>query len=349
MAGRPRTRAREAAAEAAAAGAIPDSGVVSPLPPDARAHHAHAHTRARVQGQPNPQLGAAPPPAPPAAGRHWQNPGPQLRAVLDAAQADQAAAFAAQLGQGVAVRLERTRPTWCAGWLEDLELETGSLGEVFGYIAQEHGGQTYRVSVLHPSGAPMASAQVRIAGPPREQGRPIDRRRWEAAMLGEQPSATAAAPRPERDRAPAPAIDAMGLLGMFLAEQKETRNAMVEAMREASRVSAERQTELLTTFGETLGRERGARSLTAQLGELREGISAVEELRGAVAEVDPDKTTGSVGDAFKHEIARSLARKVAGDFVDDGAAAKPNGKSAATTAAAGPSIPDAETAPRGQA
>lgn len=342
MAGKPRTRAREAAAAAAALGAIPDSGVVSPLDPDARTHHA----RARARGEPNPRLDGPPGPAPPAAGRHWGNPGPQLRAVLDAGQAQQAAAFGAQLGQGVAVRIERTRPTWCGGWLEDLELETGGLSELFGYIAGEHGGATYRCSVLHPSGAPMATAQIRIAGPPREQGRPIDRRRWDAAMLGEQPGAAAAAPRPERAPAPAPGIDALGLLGMFLSEQRETRNAMVEAMRETAKVAAERQTELLTTFGQTLSRERGATSLTAQLGELRDGIQAVEDVKAAVADTLPEAPepgeAPSAGSEFKSELGRAFGRKIATEIAGE-LGAKPNGRPAA---AAAPPIPDAETAPR---
>lgn len=332
MAGRPRTRAKR---EATAGEPIPDAEGVPADPTRARAPAHDARTHARVRVAPAPRAGS---------GKAWEHPGPALRAAMDERNAAQIDTFASLLGAGVQLRIERLRPTWCAGWLEDTELDEGALGELLAYVRDEWGGQKYRVSILHPqTGHTMHSVALPpISGPPREQGKIITREVYEARMEGRD-----VAPGPRATPAPAsttaPAIDPLALMDRFFDLHEKSSKATVEAVREVARVGQERQTELLTTFDRNYQRQGEQKSLRAQLGELRESVSAVEELRDELTPELDDAPEDSSTSPLVDEAKRQFVKRI---FDEDGvsSSARPVNGNPAPTPKPSSNIPDAGAA-----
>ncbi len=265
MAGTPQKRARRAAARG------------EPL--NAPAHDADAHTHAR---------------APARAYQAATPPGPATRATVDQLGADQLADLAAALQPGVTVRVERTRPTWCAGWVEELDLEAAGLGELYEYLADEHGGLAYRVTALYADGKPLYTAQLRVAGAPREHGTPINRREWEANMRGEEHMApVVAAAAAAGVTGPS---EMMQFLGLFLKESRESRNDVLTAVKEVTGQSATNTTALMTALTDQANKAREGNTLPAQIGELTAGMKAVEDLKETVAATTiPRGLTASLG------------------------------------------------------
>lgn len=284
MAGSPQKRARRAAARG------------EPL--NAPAHDAHTPARA---------------PAPARAYQAATPPGPATRATVDQLGADQLADLAAALQPGVTVRVERTRPTWCAGWVEELDLEAAGLGELYEYLADEHGGLAYRVTALHHDGKPLYTAQLRVAGPPREHGTAINRRQWEANMRGEEVGPAVITPT----AAPAAGLGGLAglteFLGLFLAEARESRNHVFESVKVVTDKSSDNVTALLAALSDQANKAREGNTLPAQIQELTAGMAAVEELKDTVASNIPkpaDDAPLSATEDMVREAGRAFVRNV---------------------------------------
>lgn len=297
MAGSPRKRARRE--REAAAGEPPihgGAGAPAPIP----------------EAEPvAPSLGGRRRPTPraapnayhrPASGSGWDlGSGPESRRVIDSQRADVIAGLGAALGSSVTIRIFRTRPSWCAGFLEDSTAEIETVGELLDYLREEYGGLRYKIQALSPRGDPMFEATIPIAGPPREQGRLINREAWEAFARGEQyrppvsvqaPAAAPASP------ASGPAVDVTALLGMIISESRANNAAILESMRHQSEAQQRQNTEIIRAMqgpsqGATLA--ESFRGVAAAAGELGKVGKALRQLAppapadgGAASAPDPD-------------------------------------------------------------
>ncbi len=230
-------------------------------------------------------------PAGPAAPARAEGPAAATRRIVDDAQAEQLGKLADTIGAGMTVRLERVRPSWCAGWVEDRELDTADLGELYAEVAATWGGERYRVTVIHPSGQVLHTATIRIAGPPRLHGARINRRAWDAALQGTEldqggvPTAAAVV---------APAAGALEQLGgevsflkLFLDEQSKSRDHIYGTVERMAQTHAKQTHELIEAFAKEATQNRERTSLTGQLAEVAESMQAVDGLRTAVADSIP--------------------------------------------------------------
>lgn len=274
MSGSPRKRAAREAREVVAAAAANTSHV-----PDARegVTPTPAQSARTVARGPTPIRQTAP--------------GPAVRKAADNAQAAAAATLADELQPGTVVRIERTKPTWCAGWLEDFVLEDGQSAELRDYIREEYGGRTYRLTMLAADNSVLWTTRVPIAGRPREDGRNIDRDEWEGVTSKQEtpPAATGIA-------------DAGGMLGaiMPLFEKmmdisKSASAAQLEAVHEAVRSSERNQGELMKQLAQTRADERRENSLPGQLQALAESTESVRALGAVFAGDDEPKESGLAG------------------------------------------------------
>jgi len=62
--------------------------------------------------------------------------GASSRAAADSAAATELNGLAQALRPGAQVRIERVRPSWAAGWIEDLTLDVGGLGELYEHLQE---------------------------------------------------------------------------------------------------------------------------------------------------------------------------------------------------------------------
>ena len=219
--------------------------------------------------------------------------------------------LSAVLRPGVTLRIERTRPTWAAGFLEDYPIEVGdALRSLLEHLRDEHGGQHYRLTVLGAGEQALYSGSLPIAGPVRDRGKPITREAWESP----------------RERNPAPVVQpaqggsdlasivgmlggAIGPLFTFLQKQSDRASQQtIDAVRDMARTS-QRQTSELTNAVLQIRTDTQQRSgLAGQVSELIEGISAVDDLRSRVGtgersgSGDPkeDEMSGALREAAKH-------------------------------------------------
>jgi hypothetical protein len=259
MAGRPKRRALQAVA--APLGEIPEalSGASTGT------HDARAHERTGPRARPHPRPVQA------------SAPGPITRGVADQTAGSELAELARLLRPGTTVRLERMRPSWCAGWLEDIELEAGGMRDLYDHVRNEWGGQRYRMQVLMPSGQVAFTSSLNISGPPLHEGRRIDRDEWE----GYGSSSRRANPQAQQQRAPAK-DDLTGILGVFkliMDTQSESTKQSLESVRELVRNSAAQNQDLIEALANRDGERAGRTSLREQLGEIVEATQAIEGVR----------------------------------------------------------------------
>lgn len=274
MAGKPIKRAR-VLAEALRANGIDPDNLTTPAPPTAPRSVPNVQTldtdppRARVHAreerQPTPIRTAGP------SGAH-------TRSAVDRQTADDLDRLAQQLRPGLTVRIERTRPTWAAGWIEDMPLDDHDLAAVLEYVSAEHGGQTYRASVISHEGAILYSSRLCIAGPPRRRGRVMNRDAWDGTAEPER--------QPERhqEHRDAP-INLVELFTVISRQQAEARAEQAEANRQ-------RDTQIDRLVASLLADRRlqaappppppPPPSLRDQLREVVEATQAVDEIREAL-------------------------------------------------------------------
>lgn len=211
---------------------------------------------------------------------HPRPTGPVTRAAVDQRTASDLANLASQLAPGFVVRLERTRPTWAAGWVEDLPIDDQDLGAVLEYVRDEHGGQLYRASVLSSDGAELYSARIPIAGPPRRRGRPISRAAWDGADDERQHNT---APAPSSSPQGLQMADVVALMQVMQQSKGTNQDAVLEAVREMTSQTQRSTSELLRAVLQQRSEERKTNGLQHQLREVVEASQAIEEIREALA------------------------------------------------------------------
>lgn len=302
MAGRPKTRAKleqQQSSEILDADTAPSPDTAR-TPRDARA----APTRAHAYGQAGPVPRTAN-----AAGAYV---GPHARNVADQVAGSELAELSRALRPGTTVRVERLRPSWAAGWVEDLELDRGGMRELYDHVAGEWGGQKYRLSPLLPSGAAAFSATLAISGPPLHEGRRIDRDEWDGFKPRTQRAVNTTAPA-----AAAAAPDLGGLLGffkLFMDTNNAATAAQLESVRELARSSAAQNQDLLTALAERDGDRAGRQTFAAQLGELVTASKALDGVRKVLggptrnskAEAEDDPMAGALKEATKHFMTNAM-------------------------------------------
>jgi hypothetical protein len=202
------------------------------------------------------------------------------RATIDQRTAADLTTLAAQLAPGFTVRLERTRPTWAAGWVEDMPVDEHDLGAVLEYVRDEHGGQLYRATVLGTDGAELYTARVPVAGPPRRRGRVLPRSAWEGG------DDDARAPNVAAPQAAAPGLQVSDLVQLVQAMQStgsDRQETVLQAVREMTNQTRQSTSELVRAVLETRATERQQGGLQQQLREVVEASQAIEEIREALA------------------------------------------------------------------
>jgi hypothetical protein len=225
--------------------------------------------------------------------------GNQTKAAADTLEAERLRAVASQIRPGVTVQIERTRPTWCAGYLEDYPIDQGgeAFAELRAYVRDTYGGQRFRLTVISSSGVTLAEGNLPVAAPPRHFGKPIDRERWEGNLSQRQDAPTTTTRAPEASPIAAPAATANEtLLGLVLGLVKDSNQATLASVREMTAQTREQTADLVKAIIGTRSEERRERSITTQLGELVDVTRAVDkvnrQLFGAAArgqqQEDPD-------------------------------------------------------------
>ena len=262
MPGKPKARARVLAEALREHGIDPDNLTTpAPRPPTGNVQaiteptHAHAHAHAR---QPTP----------------IRPTGPTTRAAVDARTADDLDRLAAQLRPGLTVRLERTRPTWAAGWIEDMPLDDHDLAAVLEYVSAEHGGQTYRASVLSHEGAILYASRITIAGPPRRRGRVKNRDQWDGAESHTE--------RHQEQHQAAPQMDLIGLMRVLNEQQAAARAEQAEANRQRDQQIDRLVNSLMQDRRAANAPPAPLPSLRDQLREVVQATQAVDEIREAL-------------------------------------------------------------------
>jgi len=281
VAGSPRKRAKneqkkaeELRAERPEADPIPNA-IASPTgnvvtPPDARARAQTNHAPARAPAPPRRQ-----PPA--------MAPGPQLRSTVDQLQAEEVGQLARVLRPGLFMRIERLRPHWCAGWIEDYPIQDAQVTELLEYLSEEHGGNLYRVLVVSPDGQPYFETRLKIAGPPRSAGRLIDRDRWEGRERNDSP-------KPQENHR-SNGNDWQGLVqglgDMFrlvLDTQRQTADRTMDAVRSLNESQSQQTQTLISTIVESRERADSRGSFASQLREVAQANEALQEVKDALRE-----------------------------------------------------------------
>jgi hypothetical protein len=274
MAGNPKKRARELqAALQAAPNVDPDELHTAAPRPGAATRgiepldmegggYAPARARARTRAsEPHPMHRGA-------------SPGPLTRNSVDQRTAADLATLANQLAPGLTVRLERLRPTWAAGWVEDVPIDDADLGGLLDYLAHEHGGQMYRATVLASDGSQLYTARVPIAGAPRRRGRVLAREAWEG--LPEPAQVVAQAPAAQAPQSQL--ADLVQLMQAMQSQGNARQDAVLGAVREMVNANQRQTHELLTALFQRPDAPQ-APNFRAQLAELAAASEALEEVR----------------------------------------------------------------------
>jgi hypothetical protein len=309
MAGNPKKRAERVAAKARqneleialaetmAAGGIPSAVTEDEAPP-----------RTAVRPQRHLRAVASPPRTPS---------GTETRRVADHAAASEIAQLSVRLHPGLRVQIERTKPHWCAGIVEeDYVVSHGGVVEMLSHIREEWGGAAYRLTISQPNGAVAFESRVQIAAPPRHECAPITRASW----LGEEPAtrqAPAANPAPRAPEQPNPlelVREVFRLIGGMQQAPVVANLERLETMNERL-VSA-----LVTKNGQDV-QVRQVPTLREQLEELADAHQAVEragKMFGGARddrksdEDEDDVMQGALKEATKHFLGNALASQFGG-------------------------------------
>lgn len=244
--------------------------------------------------------------------------GVQTRNAFDRREADDYAELTAQLSAGVTVRILRTRPSWAAGWIEDLELDSGDVSELFEHLRAEHGGQVYSVQLIGRDNRILYKARVPIAGPVRRDGRPINREQWEGT------EAARVEPRERERNAPAANIgngfQPMELIRLVLDMQKESSGQITEAIREMQRMQTKQTEGLIAAVMDQRSSERTTTSLAGQLQEVAKVAQQVDEIRANIIasapqsqqrddQEPPDPIRAMTADILKSAIQNEMGKR----------------------------------------
>lgn len=310
MAGTPKKRARKDAHQLLTKAAeLANQETPAPVL-DATAVAPDARARAREA------MPLRPPPAP------LRPPnGTATRNAVDQKQVNLFNELAKHMRPGLTIRIERVRPHWCAGYIEDYPLEEpDSLGVFYNYLRDEHGGQFYRLTVLAAGEQQLYQAQMAIAGPPLERGRPINRQVYEGhETVRANPQPRAAAPASQDSLAPM-----MTFVQLFIEQMRESNRAQLDSVRQMVTTSSE-QTSALAAAVLQVRNDAKPPSLADQLGEVMEATRAVDSVRKALgattqragaAELEEDDDDGLR--AATREATKGFVRNVVGNMFGGG-------------------------------
>lgn len=305
MAGSPGKRLRDLQARLAAAGIDPETlervpsptaaaasdgdGEVRSLRPGATRARAGAHTRASEAEAPRAQVGQ------------------RTRDAVDARTADDVGELAKMLAPTLIARIERTRPTWAAGWLEDHPIDAEGMTDLLAYIRDEHGGSAYKLSLLTAdSRTVLYVAKLLVAGPPRRRGRETTRARWDGEEEQQRSSLREAVTAPERASSGGSMSEIVSLvtaISTAMGNRGERDDRVLEAVREMTNSTRQQQTELLQTIVTTRAQDARGKDLLGQIQEIGKAKRALSSLREAL--VDDDEPRGRAP-----ESERGLADKI---------------------------------------
>jgi hypothetical protein len=210
------------------------------------------------------------------------------------------------------LRIHRTAPAWCRGYLEDTDHGTiRGGGGLHRYIADTWGGDRYWIELTDGDGAPMGPGwPVSVVGPVRDRGAPVDPPRSQivtpppVVSYGHAPPVAAYPPAaPPAAPATPPAGDELRELRAELRRLADDNADLRDELRRRGGAPAPNPPQASAPAG-------GVRETVAQL---RDTLDAARELADAAAEfapappppVEPDRHS-----PVAKEIMRGLARKV---------------------------------------
>lgn len=268
---------------------------------DLTPHNARTHARTRE---------VLPPPL------HRASTGPATRNESDRRNASELSELAEKLNAGMSVRLERTRPTWAAGWVEDVMIDDHDLASVIDYVNQEHGGQMYRATVIGVDGAPLYTARLPVSGPPRRQGKILPRSWW----TGDDPEPRIANPiaQPQREQTAAPGFDLnaiVNLVSQITSQGRERQDTLVDSVREMNAQNQATTTKLLTALMSHREQERQGGGLRDQLRELVQAKQAFEEVQEVLGVAPPTRDQNPSGE---DDMMQSVMKEAAVGIIRQG-------------------------------
>lgn len=315
-----------------------DASEPSPLPPP---------KRVRLDPRARPSLHAVPP-APVAV------PGSETRRSVDYQNASELERLAYVLRPGVPVRVERTRPHWCAGVVEThYTLESGHLDELIDYLRDEWGGQTYRVTVLQPHGAPAFESRLTVCAPPRYEGKRVYRETWGGEHEEDEDERPGnrkkRASNPEPSRSPAgPSTfgELRELLAMMQAMHADASGKSLDAVRDIIANTRAEKEQLIQAVTEMRTQETRGGNLVEQLGEFmtaQKALQSVGKVFGAAADrkENPEEDDVMKG-VLKHAAKDFLAGAITTHFTKP----KPGRVANAAAPARPPARPPAREIPQ---
>jgi hypothetical protein len=317
MAGRPKTRERNAAAAAAAAKLGVD--------PSQLGARSNVHTLSPVVDAQRlgdaPTQGRAHAPAGARARTRALTPGRLQHAAVDQNAEQQMRAFGEVLQAESVVRIERVRPSWAEGVCEDFVTDSGSLAELIEHVRDEHGGQRYKLTLLSANGTELMVFKLNVPGAPRFEGKVRARSWW-----------TGDDEQPPRDRNPASVVVApsssggdatmtamMGLLSTVLERAlapRDNASDVVATVREIAQTSAQQTGALLTAIAQQQSSPQ--RGIVDQLGEVLQAHRAIGQLRDAIVDDDPRTLAPNAGDGEDSSLLGGALKQAATSLLVQG-------------------------------
>lgn len=243
--------------------------------------------------------------------------GASTRAVTDESQASAMRSLAEHVRPGITLRIERTRPSWAAGFLEDFPIEpdSGGINGLLQHLRDEHGGQHYRLTALGAGDQVLYTGSIPISGPVRDQGRPITRADWE-----EKPVAVPKQTNPLSEFAPL--IQVLGtLVQAFSAQQEKQTTAMLGAVRDIAARSASATSEIAQALAERAPAQDAIAvrpGMGDQLTELLSSVQAIEQVKAALGvkpggkQSAPLEEEGALDGAVKEVSKRFMTEALTG-------------------------------------
>jgi hypothetical protein len=266
------------------------------------------------------RLGVAPTQAPARAGAREARalqPGRMQHQAVDAEAVAQMADFASVLSPECVVRVERLRPSFAAGIVEDVMLDSGELAELIEHVREEHGGQRYKLTLLSANGTALSTSKLNIPGAPRAEGRVRRRGYW---VDGDERKENATAQQVVAS--PNDAFASLSSVVTALAEamrpppQQNVGMDIIGAVREIAKSNSEQVGGLVRALASTTAHRGGG--ITEQLGEVLNMHRAIGKLREAISDDappprddEPRESEGLFQGALKQAVGSIVAQGLA--------------------------------------
>jgi len=198
--------------------------------------------------------------------------GPRTRHAVDTAVSDEVTRLSEQLAPGLTARIYRTRPSWAAGWIEDVPLDSGKVADLLEYIAAEHGGSLYKVTLIAPDGRAYFDTSIPIAEPTKRRGKIITRDQDES---GQQPA---------QKQTPTNDSQAMQFLALLLENSRRAEERSARLLQEIVEASNRKTEEFLAII-----KAQSGPSPKSLVSELQSFIETKEAIGDAITILTPEK------------------------------------------------------------